>query len=346
MPRVCGCFEVCASIVLFVFYVFLQLFVMFNYSKHSKRPKSSVQAPGHVAHAPAVAAHLPAVGEQVNAECTLIQFLSERFAQKSHTALKNMIQHQSVYVNDVLVTKATHGLVPGDIVKTVSRQHRLAFQHPKLNLIYEDDALLVVIKASGLHSVDATNGGIENAAGILESYLRQRASERRVFIVHRLDRDTSGVMIFAKTRLAQDRLVKNWNDVVLERKYVAVAEGRMASVSGTWDSYLYEDARKVMHVTSDPSRGVRAVTHYKVVAQNESYTKLELDLDTGRTNQIRVHLQFAGHPVAGDLKYHAQTNPIERLALHALNIRFRHPMTQRIMTFCAPEPESFGRLMV
>lgn len=282
----------------------------------------------------------------VKSSSTLIQFLSEKLGQKSRSAIKNMIQHQCVWVNDVPVTKATYMLSPGDMVKTVSpKQQRFGFHHPKLSIIYEDEAIIVVNKASGLHSVDSTDGGVENAASILEAYLRRKNPEKRIYVVHRLDRDTSGVMIFAKTRVAQDRLVKTWNESVLERKYIAIAEGCMSASSGTLDSYLYEDSRKVMQVTDDSSRGLRAITHYQVLCKNEKYTKVALELETGRTNQIRVHLQSMGHPVAGDLKYRAQTNPIGRLALHALNIRFRHPITQRVMVLSAAEPESFERLI-
>lgn len=231
--------------------------------------------------------------------------------------------------------------MPGDEIEILTAQQaRFALTDTRLSILFEDAHLLVVHKASGLHSADTTGKGVDNAASILEAYLRKRAPNKRIYIVHRLDRDTSGVMIFAKSREAQDRLVKSWNQSVLKREYIAIAEGEFETAEGTIDCYLYEDDRKVMHCTDDPRKGLRAITHYHVLKATPTHTLLRLALDTGRTNQIRVHLQSLRHPVAGDAKYGAATDPIGRLALHAQNITFKHPITHEVLSFQVDAPFS------
>ena len=230
----------------------------------------------------------------------------------------------------------------GDVVQICSaKTAKFGFDHPRLKLLFEDDFILVVDKASGLHSVDTTGHGVENAASLLENYIKRRTPEKRIYIVHRLDRDTSGVLIFAKTREAQNKLVSDWNDRVLERTYIAIAEGRLEQDCGTIESYLYEDEHKIVHSTQDPRLGLHAVTHFEVIQRSEQYTWLKLELETGRTNQIRVHLQSLRHPIIGDGKYGAKTNPIGRLGLHALNIKFYHPITHKILSFESPLPDVF-----
>ena len=276
----------------------------------------------------------------------LLAFLLKTLAGQSQTSVKNLLKHRCILVNDQCVSQYNYILQPNDCVTVVSsHQKQFGLNHPKLRLLYEDDFILVVDKASGLHSVDTTGHGVENAASILDGYIRRKSPGKRIYIVHRLDRDTSGVMLFAKSREAQDVLVADWNERVLERTYIALAEGDMAPLTGTIDSWLYEDDRKVMHSTSDAGKGLRAITHYQVIEKGNGYTLVRLNLETGRTNQIRVHLQSLGFPVAGDGKYGAKTDPVRRLALHAMNIRFRHPFTQKVLAFSVDMPESFRQVM-
>ena len=283
---------------------------------------------------------------QVETPCELLTFLIEKVPQQSGTSIKNQLKHGCIRVNDAVVTKHNYGLNAGDCVCVVSsRESKYGLNHPKLRLLFEDDFIVVVDKACGLHSVDTTGKGVENASGLLEAYIRRRSPQKRIYVVHRLDRDTSGVMIFAKCREAQNRLVADWNERVLERRYIAVAEGVFEPKSGTIDSYLYEDAHKVVHSTNDPKRGLRAITHYRVIDENGSMSLLALDLETGRTNQIRVHLQSIGHPVVGDLKYGATNDCFGRLALHAETICFRHPITQKVVKFESAVPKEFREII-
>lgn len=283
---------------------------------------------------------------KVESECQLLSFLKLHLNSQSISSVKEQLKRGCVLVNDRVSTQFDDILSPGDTVKLVSKhQKKYAFSHPLLKIIYEDDALIVVEKGSGLHSVDATHGGVENACGLLENYVRRRYPERRIYVVHRLDRDTSGVMMFAKTRMAQDILVKNWRRMVTARRYIAITEGTPQPDVGTIDSYLYEDAHKVMHVASHAGDGMRAVTHYRVMAHSDRYAMLSLHLETGRTNQIRVHLQSIGHPIVGDLKYRAKTDPIHRLSLHAASLCFIHPLTHKKLAFESPLPDAFQQLM-
>ncbi len=276
----------------------------------------------------------------------LLEFLLKKLSGQSATSIKQLLKHRCISVNDgEAVTQFDYVLNPGDVVSLVSAsENRFALHHLKLRILYEDDYLIAVDKATGLHSVDTTGGGCENACTILENYIRRRDPTRRIYIVHRLDRDTSGVLIFAKCREAQNRLIADWNDRVEERAYIAVIEGSLTPNKGTIESWLYEDEHKVVHSTNDPNKGLHAVTHYEVVKSNDKWTKVRLDLETGRTNQIRVHLESLGHPIIGDEKYGSKANPIHRLGLHALNIRFVHPITGRMMSFMVPEPSDFDGL--
>lgn len=276
----------------------------------------------------------------------LLDFLTTKLSGQSATSIKQLLKHRCILVGDEAVTQFDYELVPGNEVSILSAgENRFSLNHPKLRIIFEDENLIAVEKASGLHSVDSTGGGCDNAASVLENYIRRRDPSKRIYVVHRLDRDTSGVLIFAKTREAQNRLVKTWNDSVRERAYIAIIEGKLPTDKGIIDSWLYEDDRKVVHSTHDPHLGLRAITHYKVIRTNEKYSEIRLDLETGRTNQIRVHLQSLGHPIIGDEKYGSQVDPIGRLGLHALNIRFRHPMNGREVSYVSPEPREFSELM-
>ena len=306
-----------------------------------KNHKKSHNSPENIASSPSKGPRW-----EVENACELLQFLVAKLPQQSGTSIKNQLKHGCIRVNEQVVTKHNYELNAGDLVCVLSsRESKYGLSHPKLRIIFEDDYIIAVDKGSGLHSVDTTGKGVENACSLLEAYIRRRSPQKRVYVVHRLDRDTSGVMLFAKCREAQNRLVGDWNDRVEERRYIAVAQGVFEQKSGTIDTYLYEDEHKVVHSTNDSNRGLRAITHYRVIEENGKRSLLALELETGRTNQIRVHLQSTGHPVVGDLKYGATDDCIGRLALHAETIRFRHPVTQKMMHFESPVPVEFGEIM-
>ena len=278
----------------------------------------------------------------------LLGFLLDKLSGQSATSVKNLLKHRCILLNDSqIVTQFDHPLQAGDVVSILSpKEAKYGLFHPLLRILYEDDFIMAVEKKSGLLSVDVTGGGAANAAAILDHHVKRRDPSKRIYVVHRLDRDTSGVMLFAKCREAQSKLVADWNDRVLERTYIAVTEGTPHPLKATIDRRLYQDDRMVVHVTDDPETGLRAVTHYEVLEHDENFARVKCDLETGRTNQIRVHLQSVGHPLVGDEKYGASKNPLGRLGLHALNIKFYHPITQKIMAFDVPEPDAFRDLFL
>ena len=183
------------------------------------------------------------------------------------------------------------------------------------------------------------------AYSILKDYLKEKDPRNKIFIIHRLDRDTSGLMMFAKTIEAKEAMQHNWNNMVLERTYLAVVEGKVEEESGTVKSYLAENSQMEVYSTDDPEKGQLAVTRWKKLASGNGYTLMEVSLDTGRKNQIRVHMKDIEHPIAGDRKYGAKSSPIHRLALHAQTLRFVHPVTRRDMRFETPIPTSFEKMI-
>jgi 23S rRNA pseudouridine1911/1915/1917 synthase len=214
-------------------------------------------------------------------------------------------------------------------------------------LVYEDRDLLVTDKPPGLLSIAAGAEREKTAYWIIAEYLRKKGEKRRPAAVHRLDRDTSGLMVFAKSGPVKKQLMDNWNDAVTRRRYVALAEGELSragengSEEGIIDAPLGEDGRG--RVIVKPG-GKRALTRWKLLGTGKGYSLLSLELETGRRNQIRAHLFFLGHPVAGDKKYGAKTNPLGRLALHAETLSFYHPSGGGLMEFTSPVPDGFKLL--
>ena len=211
----------------------------------------------------------------------------------------------------------------------------------ELEILYEDDSIIVADKPGGLLTMSTGREGEITAYSILTDYVRsgrghrdrRQRDGRRIFIVHRLDRDTSGVIVFAKDPETKYALQDDWNRIVLERKYVAVLEGVPGQSEGTVASYLRDNPKSMKVSSSRTDNGGRySVTHYRVIRPG-NYSLVEFELETGRKNQIRVHAADMGHPVAGDRKYGAATKPLHRLALHAMTLSFRHPRTGEILTF-------------
>jgi 23S rRNA pseudouridine1911/1915/1917 synthase len=204
-----------------------------------------------------------------------------------------------------------------------------------LVLLHEDADVLVVDKSAGLLSIATGTEQERTVYWILAEYLRTRGEKRRPAMVHRLDRDTSGLMVLAKSEEMKKRFMEHWGELVIERRYLALAEGRLAQEGdvGVINLPLGEDAGG--RVVAAPG-GIPAVTHWEVLRCSGTHTLLALHLDTGRRNQIRAHLAALGHPVSGDAKYHARSDPLKRLALHAETLAFYHPRTSRPLRFTSP----------
>ena len=211
--------------------------------------------------------------------------------------------------------------------------------------MHEDNELLIIDKPAGLLTMCKRGENLPNAQGILTSYVRKGSSRstRPVHLVHRLDRDTSGVLIFAKSRPAQDRLKKDWKNV--HKKYLAIVHGSFPENNGVITSYLTENKDQFVHSTQTAADGKLSSTAYTVIQETNRYSLLEIDLLTGRKNQIRVHMAEAGHPVAGDVKYGKGEKNVKRMALHSKSISFSHPVTHKRLFFETDTPEIFNHLM-
>ena len=274
---------------------------------------------------------------------TLIDSLAALFPDSSRTTLRQMLQHGRVRVNGEVEKDAKRDVDDDDIVDVAAKSITFALP-PGLALLHEDDDVLVVLKSNGLLTVATERERESTAQAFLNDYLKQKG-EGRVHVVHRLDRETSGVLVFAKNFEAREALKEQFAAHSVDRVYIAIIEGSLDKPRGTFRSNLIErkDLR-MQSVTAHPNAKL-AVTHYRTIESNSRWSMIEVRLETGRKNQIRAHLSEAGHPVIGDQLYGSTKNPIDRLGLHAKILGFTHPSTGERLTFTAPIPKSFRELL-
>ena len=214
-----------------------------------------------------------------------------------------------------------------------------------ISIIHEDEELLVINKDAGVLSMASKSPKDRNAYRQLTDYVKFEHPGNRIFIVHRLDRDTSGVMIYAKSEAIKETLQQNWHKMVKKRLYTALIEGDLPIDSDTISSWLNETSAHRVYSTDHDEGGKYATTHFKKIDGNGKYSLLEVELETGRKNQIRVHMQDIGHPVVGDRKYGSRKNPIHRLGLHATTLEFIHPKTNQLNSYTVPVPASFESMV-
>lgn len=271
---------------------------------------------------------------------TLLPFLFTLLNQQSKSSVKNLLAKGHISVNGKVTTQFDTPLEPNDIVGINYGRAKVVFNNPLLQIVWEDDSLIVVNKREGLLSVSNARIKERTAYHLLSDYVKKSDPHNKIFILHRLDRDTSGLMMFAKNRDVQEKLQSGWNEMITARSYVAVVEGRPEKEMDLITSYLTENARMQVYVTTTGD-GKEAITRYKVLQSNQAYSLLELELETGRKNQIRAQMQSIGHPIAGDMKYGAETDPAGRLLLHARKLYFIHPETGEEMRFETRIPTLF-----
>lgn len=277
----------------------------------------------------------------------LLASLFEAWPEERKKQIRTWLKFQAITVNGRPISQFDHPLRPGDMVAV--RTDRFATPKTRLSsgltIYFEDAHLLVVEKPAGLLSIASPAEPEKTAYFQLTEYLRQAhpRSRQRVWIVHRLDRETSGLMVFAKTATAKEQLQSKWDS--FEKKYEAVVEGAPPLSKGVWKSDLDESNPHHVLVRPRSERTRHAVTHYQVLKKSPERALVELKLETGRRHQIRVHLAHAGHPVVGDEKYGAKTDPAGRLGLHAASLRFRHPATGEELRFTSPLPKNLARLV-
>ena len=258
-------------------------------------------------------------------ESSLLDLLKLQFPESSTTTLRSWIEQGRVQVGGKILRRANHSVKKDELI---TLHKKVQFLPAEMRLLYEDNDLIVIDKPEGLLSV-----GLDYGAAINAHTLLKKRAEGRVFPVHRLDRDTSGVMVFAYTEKARNSLKRQFEEHSIEREYLALLEGKLPELKGTWESFLQEDRNYKMH---SGAVGKKSVTHFEVIEHRKWHTLVRFRLETGRKNQIRVHAQDAGHPIAGDKKYGAKTNPLKRLCLHAHKLGFIHPKTGKLMRFESP----------
>jgi len=272
----------------------------------------------------------------------VLEALQRRFPDSSKTTLRQMLQGGRVRVHGAIEKNAKREVDSEASVVVVSRSEAVALPEG-LSILHEDDDVIVVFKEHGLLTVATEREREQTAEAYLGEYLREKR-QGRIHVVHRIDRETSGVLVFAKNFGARESLKEQFAEHSIDRVYIALIEGAMPQASGTIRSHLLErrDLR-MQSVEGDPEAKF-AVTHYRTVRTSGRYSMLEVRLETGRKNQIRAHLSEAGHPIVGDRFYGNTVNPLGRLGLHAKTLAFTHPTTGKRLTFSAETPPAFAHL--
>ena len=282
----------------------------------------------------------------VKQQCELLEFLLLTFKDQSRNSVKSLLGSHRVSIDGAPVTQFNFKLFPGDTVIISSSPIRKKTRS-NLPIIFEDNDLIVINKPSKLLSVPSDNEKGSTAFRMVNDYLQQKDKHNRAFIVHRLDEDTSGVLMFAKN----DRMAKaltdgdNWNNLVKKRGYYAIVEGTLDTKEGTIRSYLKKNSQNMMYSSKKKGDGQLAITNYKIIQENGQYSLADVDIKTGRKNQIRVHFGDLGHFIVGDDKYGEPSNPIKRLGLHAYELDIIHPFTGKLLKFKAPMPKEFESCM-
>lgn len=276
----------------------------------------------------------------------LIDFLMETFPGKSRNNVKSLLSRKLVLIDGAPISQFDFEVVKGDIVQiSPVSVHKTKQQTSKLKILFEDENYLVINKPAGLLSVATDKEKTITAYRLCMDYVRLNDSQARIFVTHRIDKETSGVLMFTKSEQLRNILQDKWNDIVTEREYIALVEGVFEKKEGTIVTWLRETNTNLMYSSHKKGDGQKAITHYKVIENNEKYSCLNVNIETGRKNQIRVHMRDLGHPIVGDDKYISNCDPIGRLGLHARKLSFKDPFDKEIIhTFVAPEGDMFKKV--
>lgn len=274
----------------------------------------------------------------------LLEFLLDSMENTSRTKIKSTLQGRGVKVNGKVITQFDYPLSCGmKVAVSRSKQNAEMFKNRYIKIVYEDRYIVVVEKNVGILSMAAGHSSL-NVKTVLDSYFKTSRQKCTAHVVHRLDRDTSGLMIYAKDMQTEQILEHEWHDIVYDRRYVAVVSGEMEDDYGTMTSWLKDNKAYITYSSPYDNGGKYAVTHFHTLDRTTDHSLVEFRLETGRKNQIRVHSADMGHPVCGDIKYGNGDDPIGRLCLHAYVLCFYHPITRRRMEFETSIPVNFTKL--
>jgi len=275
---------------------------------------------------------------------TLLPCLISLLPQKSRSILKAVLRDRQVSVDGIPVTQFDHDLIPGQRLEVRWDRSTPRQKSHGLNIIYEDQDLIVIDKPSGLLTIATDKEKRNTAYSILSDYVKTADPDNKIFIIHRLDRETSGLLMFAKNETVKQQIQKTWITTINQRTYIAVVEGEVKKTKGTIISWLTESKALIVYSSQNQKLGRKAITHYKKIRGNSEFSLLQVNLETGRKHQIRVHMQDIKHPILGDQKYGSGLNPIRRMGLHSQVLAFTHPGTGEPCRFETPIPKIFWKL--
>ena len=259
----------------------------------------------------------------------------------SKKTIKQYLKNNMIKVNKQTINHSNHIVSPNDTIE-ISYQKQFLPNY-NLDIIYEDNYLIAINKPSGLLSISNDTEKNLTAYRLVSDYYKLSNKRNFIFVVHRLDQDTSGILLFSKDQKIRDNMQQNWNTITKKRGYLALIEGKIKQ-SGTFHSFLIENKLGFIHSTKSPL-GKEAITHYQLIKTNNNYSLAQVYLETGRRNQIRVHFSENHTPIVGDKKYHAKTNPIKRLCLHANILEFIHPITKKLIHLETALPDNINKLI-
>lgn len=279
----------------------------------------------------------------VNEEEELLKFLYQKMGKSNK--VKILLKNKLITINGEVSSQYNTLLKEGDTIVVNFETNEAEKSFRDISIVYEDDDIIVIDKHAGLLSISTSKENKKTAFRIVSNHVKKNDPSNLIFIVHRLDRETSGLMMFAKSIKIKEQLQENWTDVVKERSYLALVEGKPEPWSGTIKSYLRESKALIVYSSDDPENGQEAITHYKTFKSKKNFALLRVWLETGRKNQIRVHLKDLGFPIVGDKKYGSEIDPIARLGLHAWVLNFIHPTTGELMEFKTAIPRKFSRIV-
>ena len=277
---------------------------------------------------------------RVKEGCTLLDFIQKALDGVSHNRAKAILTGGGVRVDHKNTRQFDLELHPGQLVEISKRKPKGELQSKFVKIVYEDPQIIVIEKAPGILSMASSHHSF-CVKQVLDDYFHRTHQKCNAHVVHRLDRDTSGLLVYAKTLEAEQILEHNWRDIVTDRRYLALVSGELPQKQGSVESWLKDNKAYFIYSSPTDNGGKYALTHYRVLKTNGRHSLVELKLETGRKNQIRVHMQDLGHPVCGDTKYGNGDDPIGRLALHAFRLNFYHPITGEPLKFETPVPKGF-----
>jgi 23S rRNA pseudouridine1911/1915/1917 synthase len=277
----------------------------------------------------------------VTEETSLGALLESEFSSASKTTVRKMVKHGQVKVNGTVVVRMDLALKPGDLVEYIKTLRLAEVEHTPYRVVFEDEHILVSDKPAGVLTIGYTmDQGESSFYKEWLQYIRERSKgKERIFIVHRLDKEVSGLVVFAKTTTVQKSLKDNWH--MNTKLYYAFVQGKPPKAMGKVSSYLSEGPKEKVYSSQDPGKGKLAMTRYRIMKEFPGNTLLEISLETGRKNQVRVHMADLGCPIVGDRRYGAKDKFSRRIRLHACHLGFNHPVTGERVEFRSPMPRGF-----